>query len=60
MRGRAVSQRIQCFGERFRERDLWNVPMALGSLRLDVGRADHFAPLFGFIRDQLSKGRCCE
>jgi hypothetical protein len=26
-----------------------------GSLRLDVGRADHFGPLFGFVGDELAE-----
>ena len=30
---------------------LWNVSRSCGSLRLDVGRPDHFAPLLG---DQMS------
>src|SRR5215831_2357323 len=40
---------------RFAERELWNVPRILGSLRLDAGGFDHLAPLLGFVDDQLFK-----
>ena len=32
---------------------LWNV--GRGSLRLDIGRADHIAPPLGFVGDKLAK-----
>ena len=39
----------------FAERSLWNFwPVLPHSLRLDVGGADHLAPLLGFIRDKLA------
>src|SRR5262245_35928969 len=33
----------------FAYRDLWNIGPDCRSLRLDVGRPDHLAPLFGFL-----------
>src|SRR5262245_41469696 len=35
----------------FAERDLWNIGRVVILFRLDVGRADDFAPLFGFVGD---------
>src|SRR5262245_61599459 len=34
---------------------LWNIVRDVGSLRLDVGRADHLGPLLGFVDDQLTE-----
>src|SRR5262245_39092541 len=43
----------------FADRLLWNVERVWWSLRLDVGRADHLAPLLGFVSDELPEiGGC--
>ena len=34
---------------------IWNVSRGCGSLRLDVGRPDHLAPLLGLVGDEPSK-----
>src|SRR5262249_37711400 len=39
----------------FAERDLWNIGRVVILFRLDVGRADDFAPLFGFVGDELAE-----
>src|SRR5215510_6328328 len=36
-------------------RQLWNLVDLRGLIGLDVGRPDHLAPLFGFIRDELAE-----
>jgi hypothetical protein len=37
----------------FAERGLWNIDSGPASLRLDIERPDHLAPLFGFLGDEL-------
>src|SRR5262245_21962230 len=47
----------------FRERDLWNASRRWpASFWLDVGRADHLAPLLGFHGDERAEvgGRACQ
>src|SRR5215470_6520337 len=40
----------------FAERALWNIwPRSCGSLGLNVGGTDHFAPLLGLICDELGE-----
>src|SRR5579864_3091081 len=39
----------------FAERDLWNVLLEAGSLRLDAGGPDHLTPLLGFVGDELAE-----
>jgi hypothetical protein len=50
-----IRARTECFDERFRERDLWNIGGRMpGSLRFHARELDHFAPLLGLVGDQLA------
>src|SRR5262245_25649910 len=53
---------LQCRDSGLVQRTLWNVRPRPTLLRLDVGRADHLAPLLSFVGNELAKvgWRVCE
>src|SRR5262249_23945436 len=46
---------LQCRDSGLVQRELWNIDSGSASVRLDVGRPDHLAPLLSFVGNELSK-----